>query len=204
MAFSKCVSLLGPLWATSCFKFENLNGQLANLVQGTRYAGLQIHSNIETIAKHVHVIGKKYQGLKRSVRNLRRQSKSDVEVRQAWFVEIQKDIETLRLGTYLMPDEDEVAMAVASKTLVKVPHEPAADNADVEMKDDSAISRVSEAESGVHPEAKESGGHESETQTNRNSKGDEKSGQDNESEHESDTETNKNGKEDDIDSLCFY
>ena len=40
------VLLFGPLWVSTCFGLEGMNGQLANLVHGTRYAGLQIHSNL--------------------------------------------------------------------------------------------------------------------------------------------------------------
>ncbi|XP_034231506.1 uncharacterized protein LOC117639739 [Thrips palmi] len=45
----KCVMYLGPLWAISCFKFEDINGRILNLVHGTRYAGLQIRSHIGVI-----------------------------------------------------------------------------------------------------------------------------------------------------------
>ncbi|KAE8752310.1 hypothetical protein FOCC_FOCC001103 [Frankliniella occidentalis] len=40
------VRLLGPLWATSCFQFEDINGRLKNLIHGTRHVGLQIHSKL--------------------------------------------------------------------------------------------------------------------------------------------------------------
>ncbi|KAE8743168.1 hypothetical protein FOCC_FOCC011261 [Frankliniella occidentalis] len=36
----------GPLWVSSCFGYEHLNGRLARLVHGTRHAGLQIHSHL--------------------------------------------------------------------------------------------------------------------------------------------------------------
>lgn len=40
------VRRLGPLWATSCFPFENANGFLKKFVHGTRHAELQICSNL--------------------------------------------------------------------------------------------------------------------------------------------------------------
>ncbi|KAE8737297.1 hypothetical protein FOCC_FOCC017241 [Frankliniella occidentalis] len=40
------VQQLGPLWVSSCFGYENINGVLARLVHGTRYAGLQIQTNL--------------------------------------------------------------------------------------------------------------------------------------------------------------
>ncbi|KAE8741568.1 hypothetical protein FOCC_FOCC012905 [Frankliniella occidentalis] len=40
------VCQLGPLWVSSCFPFENINGVLSRLVHGTRYAGLQIQTNL--------------------------------------------------------------------------------------------------------------------------------------------------------------
>ena len=32
----ECVQLWGPLWAYSCFHFENLNGYIKTLFHGTR------------------------------------------------------------------------------------------------------------------------------------------------------------------------
>ena len=40
------VKRLGPLWTTSCFHFEDLNGILKRLVHGTKYADLQIYSAV--------------------------------------------------------------------------------------------------------------------------------------------------------------
>ena len=40
------VENFGPLPFSSCFVFEDLNGQLRNLVHGTNYANLQITSNV--------------------------------------------------------------------------------------------------------------------------------------------------------------
>ncbi|KAE8739815.1 hypothetical protein FOCC_FOCC014683, partial [Frankliniella occidentalis] len=42
---------LGPLWTTSCFSFENLNGSLKYLVHGTQHAGLQIQNNFELLTQ---------------------------------------------------------------------------------------------------------------------------------------------------------
>lgn len=36
----------GPLFVTSCFSFENMNGQLSRLVTGTRFSGLQISTGL--------------------------------------------------------------------------------------------------------------------------------------------------------------
>lgn len=44
------VRALGPLWVTSCFPFEDLNGKLVNLAHGTRHAGLQIAKNLSTFS----------------------------------------------------------------------------------------------------------------------------------------------------------
>lgn len=41
----------GPLWTTSCFMFENLNGILKSLVHGTQYAGLQVQNNFEIFSQ---------------------------------------------------------------------------------------------------------------------------------------------------------
>ncbi|KAE8742233.1 hypothetical protein FOCC_FOCC012248 [Frankliniella occidentalis] len=46
-----CVKRLGPLFTTSCFSFEDLNGKLANLAHGTRHAGLQIARNLSTFSE---------------------------------------------------------------------------------------------------------------------------------------------------------
>ncbi|KAE8746706.1 hypothetical protein FOCC_FOCC006569 [Frankliniella occidentalis] len=41
---------LGPLWTTSCFVFENLNGALKYLIHGTQFVGLQVQTNFELLA----------------------------------------------------------------------------------------------------------------------------------------------------------
>ncbi|KAK3910803.1 hypothetical protein KUF71_004291 [Frankliniella fusca] len=46
-----CVRLLGPLWAVSCFNFEDINGRILNLIHGTRHVGLQIHSKLSLITQ---------------------------------------------------------------------------------------------------------------------------------------------------------
>ncbi|KAK3932572.1 PDZ domain-containing protein MAGIX [Frankliniella fusca] len=43
------VEYLAPLWVTNCFKFEDANGRLVQLVHGTRHAGLQICSNLSMV-----------------------------------------------------------------------------------------------------------------------------------------------------------
>lgn len=47
----RCVRLLGPLWAVSCFQFEDMNNRLSNFINGTSHVGLQIHSNLTIITK---------------------------------------------------------------------------------------------------------------------------------------------------------
>ena len=42
----ECVRLWGPLWAYSCFHFENLNGFLKSLFHGTRDMTKQVHFNV--------------------------------------------------------------------------------------------------------------------------------------------------------------
>ena len=42
---------LGPLWVSSCFPFEDLNGKLKKLVKGTRYAELQVCSGVSMLMK---------------------------------------------------------------------------------------------------------------------------------------------------------
>lgn len=47
----RCVRLNGPLFLTSCFPFEDMNGRLSNFIHGTRYVGLQIHTNLSIITQ---------------------------------------------------------------------------------------------------------------------------------------------------------
>lgn len=47
----RSVECLGPLWATSCFQFEDMNGRIVKLVHGTRHAGLQICSNLKVLTQ---------------------------------------------------------------------------------------------------------------------------------------------------------
>ncbi|KAE8738830.1 hypothetical protein FOCC_FOCC015662, partial [Frankliniella occidentalis] len=44
-----CVRNLGPLFISSCFKFEDMNGRVLNFVHGSRHAALQIHSKLNII-----------------------------------------------------------------------------------------------------------------------------------------------------------
>jgi len=46
---ASCVEHLGPLWAISCFKFEDMNGRVLNLIHGTRHVGLQVCSNLAVL-----------------------------------------------------------------------------------------------------------------------------------------------------------
>lgn len=46
---AECVRNLGPLWTSSCFPFENLNGLILKLVHGTQYAQLQITNTASLI-----------------------------------------------------------------------------------------------------------------------------------------------------------
>lgn len=40
--FAKSVRSLGPLWAHSCFPFEDMNGKLKRMFHGTRTPHLQV------------------------------------------------------------------------------------------------------------------------------------------------------------------
>ena len=53
------VKRFGPLWVTSCFPFENMNGVIKSLVHGTRYPVLQIYSSISLLFNYSE-IKKKY------------------------------------------------------------------------------------------------------------------------------------------------
>lgn len=48
----------GPLWVTSCFAFENMNGILKNMVHGTKYAELQICSAANMLMSHAELKSK--------------------------------------------------------------------------------------------------------------------------------------------------
>lgn len=43
---AECVRQFGPLWTTSCFPFEDLNGKLKRLVHGSNSAHLQIFTSV--------------------------------------------------------------------------------------------------------------------------------------------------------------
>ena len=43
----KCVETLGPLWATSCFPFENANAQLLKLFHGSKGVEKQVGLHIK-------------------------------------------------------------------------------------------------------------------------------------------------------------
>ncbi|KAK3913058.1 Hydroxyacylglutathione hydrolase [Frankliniella fusca] len=45
----KIVQYLGPLWVSSCFPHENINGVLLSLVHGTRWVDKQISSSVELV-----------------------------------------------------------------------------------------------------------------------------------------------------------
>lgn len=42
---------LGPLWTSTCFMFEDMNGALKQLVHGSQYVGLQIVSTFELLTR---------------------------------------------------------------------------------------------------------------------------------------------------------
>ncbi|KAE8739390.1 hypothetical protein FOCC_FOCC015112, partial [Frankliniella occidentalis] len=42
---------LGPLWTSSCFMFENLNGALKHVVHGTQQAGVQVQNYFELLTQ---------------------------------------------------------------------------------------------------------------------------------------------------------
>jgi hypothetical protein len=98
------VKNLGPLWAVSCFQFEDMNGRLKNLVHGTRHVGLQIYSKLSIITDLPLMINKLREGpAKEFCENLRRKYRlkivecisvgvycvglfSAVDVENAWVV----------------------------------------------------------------------------------------------------------------------
>ena len=47
--FKQAVMESGPLCLTSCFKYEDLNGKLADLIHGTRQAIMQIGTRFELL-----------------------------------------------------------------------------------------------------------------------------------------------------------
>jgi len=47
----RSVRLNGPLFLTTCFPFEDMNGRLSNFIHGTRCVDLQIHSNLSIVTK---------------------------------------------------------------------------------------------------------------------------------------------------------
>ena len=50
------VRKFGPLWVTSCFPYEDMNGKLKKLVKGTRYAELQVCSGVSMLVKFAELI----------------------------------------------------------------------------------------------------------------------------------------------------
>lgn len=51
-----CVKRLGPLWAFSCFEYENINGQLLKLIHGTGHIDTQITKSHDRYIKMVRLI----------------------------------------------------------------------------------------------------------------------------------------------------
>ncbi|KAK3918221.1 Putative F-box protein [Frankliniella fusca] len=50
------VEELGPLWTSTCFLFEDLNGTLKHLVHGTQHIGLQVQSNFGLVTRLPYLI----------------------------------------------------------------------------------------------------------------------------------------------------
>lgn len=46
---SECVRDYGPLWVFSCFKFEDMNGQIVQMFHGTKKPELQICTHLSTV-----------------------------------------------------------------------------------------------------------------------------------------------------------
>ncbi len=46
---SHCVQKLGPMYSTSCLKFEDMNGRVLQFVHGSRHIALQIHKKLGVI-----------------------------------------------------------------------------------------------------------------------------------------------------------
>lgn len=44
----ECVKNLGPLWAHSCFPFENINGKLRKMFHGTRTPHIQVCIHVQS------------------------------------------------------------------------------------------------------------------------------------------------------------
>ncbi|KAE8741261.1 hypothetical protein FOCC_FOCC013216 [Frankliniella occidentalis] len=63
MHLARCVKLLGPFWAYSCFQFEDINGRLTNFIHGTRHISLQIHSNLSVITQLPLMVNKLDEGV---------------------------------------------------------------------------------------------------------------------------------------------
>jgi hypothetical protein len=57
-----CVQRLGPLWAVSCFPFEDMNGRMVKLVHGTRHSCMQINFNMSILTSLPLMIHKLQEG----------------------------------------------------------------------------------------------------------------------------------------------
>ncbi|KAK3926279.1 Zinc finger protein 438 [Frankliniella fusca] len=103
------VQRLGPLWATSCFQFEDMNGRLKNMIHGTRHVGIQIQSKLSLITHLPLMVGNLREGpAKTYCQDLRKKYKlrtfdsissciycvgslSDVSIDYSWILVLLRD-----------------------------------------------------------------------------------------------------------------
>lgn len=53
---AECVRNLGPLWAYSCYEYENINGELLKLIHGTWHIDTQIANSQSQFIKMIRLI----------------------------------------------------------------------------------------------------------------------------------------------------
>lgn len=71
-----CVKEQGPLWAHTCYEYEDMNGRMLNLVHGTKYIGSQVahgHQHLLRMVKDVEQI--ENENLRNFCLNKKQQSK---------------------------------------------------------------------------------------------------------------------------------
>jgi len=51
-----CVKKLGPLWAYTCYEYEDLNGQLLKLIHGTRHIDTQLANSQNQFIKMIRIL----------------------------------------------------------------------------------------------------------------------------------------------------
>lgn len=76
----------GPLWVTSCFAFESMNGILKSMVHGTKYAELQICSAANMLMCHAELKSKVLQVGSLAYKFCKKIEKSGTHRLKAYFV----------------------------------------------------------------------------------------------------------------------